>query len=225
MSGQLVQKEKIKKIMKFEKIMKKFCKEIGVDKKTLLTIIGGGAKTNNGTLEDNRVDYSSYKVGDGVFHSKDNIKADFAGEGFINTGVAAQFAYNNIVQPLDPETGSFMKIRNNGFKSRNNNSHSLTDNRTQDPQLANAFSGVQGFNSNTINEFPIMLGQRSSTNGAPTNLRNYDPDNLADQKSGVLAISILNDSTMNESINERNRVNLSRDAAGSSIVGTVLSKR
>ena len=34
--------------------MKKFCKEIGVDKKTLLTIIGGGAKTNNGTLEDGR---------------------------------------------------------------------------------------------------------------------------------------------------------------------------
>jgi hypothetical protein len=91
--------------------------------------------------------------------------------------------------------------------------------------LANAFSGVQGFNSNTINEFPIMLDQRSSTNGAPTNLRNYDPDNLADQKSGVLATSILNDSTMNESINERNRVNLSRDAAGSSIVGTILSKR
>ena len=30
------QREKLKKIMKFEKIMKKLCKDIGIDKKTLL---------------------------------------------------------------------------------------------------------------------------------------------------------------------------------------------
>jgi hypothetical protein len=42
MSVLLQQKEKIKKIIKFEKIMKKFCKDIGVDKKTLLTMFIGG---------------------------------------------------------------------------------------------------------------------------------------------------------------------------------------
>ena len=168
LNGGVVHKEKIKKIMKFEKIMKKFCREIGIDKKTLLSIIGGNPKTNNGTLEEGRLDYSSYKIGDGLSNSKENIKSDFAGEGVINTGIAASFAYNNIAQPLDPETGSFMKIRNNGFKSRNSNSHSLTENRSQDPQMINSFSGVPGFNSNTINEFPSMLGQRASTHGAPT---------------------------------------------------------
>jgi hypothetical protein len=64
-----------------------------------------------------------------------------------------------MVQPIDPETGSnFMKIRNNAFKSRNNNSHSLTENRSQDPGIANTFNGLPGFNSNTLNEFPHMLG-------------------------------------------------------------------
>lgn len=63
-------------------------------------------------------------------NSKDNIRSDISGGGVINTGVAAQFAYNNMIQPIDPESGSFMKIRNNAFKSRNNNSHSLTENRT-----------------------------------------------------------------------------------------------
>jgi hypothetical protein len=36
-----MQKDKIKKIMKFEKIMKKFCKDIGLDKKTLLNMMLG----------------------------------------------------------------------------------------------------------------------------------------------------------------------------------------
>lgn len=41
-NGGVVHKDKIKKIMKFEKVMKKFCKGIGIDKRTLLSIIGGG---------------------------------------------------------------------------------------------------------------------------------------------------------------------------------------
>jgi hypothetical protein len=32
------QKEKIRKILKFEKIMKKLCKDVGLDKKTLFSI-------------------------------------------------------------------------------------------------------------------------------------------------------------------------------------------
>jgi hypothetical protein len=40
-----VHKEKIKKIMKFEKVMKKFCREIGIDKATLMSMIVG---RNNG---------------------------------------------------------------------------------------------------------------------------------------------------------------------------------
>jgi hypothetical protein len=34
------QKEKVRKIIKFEKIMNRLCKDIGVDKKTLLSIYG-----------------------------------------------------------------------------------------------------------------------------------------------------------------------------------------
>lgn len=49
MSVLLQQKEKIKKIIKFEKIMKKFCKDIGVDKKTLLTMFIGGVAQVDGS--------------------------------------------------------------------------------------------------------------------------------------------------------------------------------
>jgi hypothetical protein len=38
MSMMVQQREKLKKIMKFEKIMKRLCKDIGIDKKTLLSI-------------------------------------------------------------------------------------------------------------------------------------------------------------------------------------------
>lgn len=63
--------------MKFEKIMKKFCKDIGLDKNTLLNMMLG---TSN--LEDsNRKDQNS---------SKENISMTIGKEsGPINTGVAA----------------------------------------------------------------------------------------------------------------------------------------
>ncbi len=38
MSMMIQQKEKIRKILKFEKIMKKLCKDVGLDKKTLFSI-------------------------------------------------------------------------------------------------------------------------------------------------------------------------------------------
>ena len=40
------QKDKVKKIVKFEKIMKRFCKDIGVDKKILLQMFLGGGNNN-----------------------------------------------------------------------------------------------------------------------------------------------------------------------------------
>jgi hypothetical protein len=47
MSILVQQKEKIRKIMKFERMMKQFCREIGIDKKTLLTMFMGGTNTNS----------------------------------------------------------------------------------------------------------------------------------------------------------------------------------
>ncbi len=38
------QKDKVKKIIKFEKIMNMFCKDIGLDKKSLLYLLLGGAE-------------------------------------------------------------------------------------------------------------------------------------------------------------------------------------
>jgi hypothetical protein len=41
MSQLMQQKEKVRKIIKFEKIMNRLCKDIGIEKKTLLSIFGG----------------------------------------------------------------------------------------------------------------------------------------------------------------------------------------
>lgn len=46
MSQLMQQKEKVRKIIKFEKIMNRLCKDIGVDKRTLLSIFGGSATDN-----------------------------------------------------------------------------------------------------------------------------------------------------------------------------------
>jgi hypothetical protein len=88
-NGGVVHKDKIKKIMKFEKVMKKFCRGIGIDKRTLLSIIGGGLKTNNGTLEEGVREFSSSRKGEGMSSSKDHTRSDAAGGGAINTGIAA----------------------------------------------------------------------------------------------------------------------------------------
>lgn len=85
-------KEKIRKILKFEKIMKKFCKDVGVDKMTLMTMMLG----KNAVEEiQNKNEFSSSRK-DPFSIQKDNkdITPHQAG---INTGQAAQLAYNNIV--------------------------------------------------------------------------------------------------------------------------------
>ena len=47
-----MQKDKIRKIMKFEKVMKKFCKDIGLDKKTLLNMMLGTANQEDSNRKD-----------------------------------------------------------------------------------------------------------------------------------------------------------------------------
>ena len=40
-----MQKEKLRKIIKFEKVMKQFCRDIGIDKKTLFSLIVGNKES------------------------------------------------------------------------------------------------------------------------------------------------------------------------------------
>lgn len=77
-------KEKIRKIMKFEKIMKKFCKDVGVDKTTLMTMMLGKNVVDEMT---NKNEFSSSRK-DPFSHSKDN-KDHTPHQGNINTGQAA----------------------------------------------------------------------------------------------------------------------------------------
>ena len=51
MSVLLQQKEKIKKIMKFEQMMKRLCREVGIDKKTLFTMFLGESAPQRHELE------------------------------------------------------------------------------------------------------------------------------------------------------------------------------
>lgn len=70
--------------MKFEKIMKKFCRSIGIDKRTLLQMLVGVG----GSIEDSRRQMDQNL-------SKDNITLS-GGQDQLNTGQAAQLAYNNM---------------------------------------------------------------------------------------------------------------------------------
>jgi len=55
----VIHKEKIRKIVKFEKIMKKFCREIGIDKKILMAMMVGKDNINDSSVKKNF--YSSEK--------------------------------------------------------------------------------------------------------------------------------------------------------------------
>jgi len=81
MGASAVHKDKIKKIMKFEKIMKKFCKDIGLDKRTLMTMMLGGKDIDSSATKDPS---SSRKDG---HHSL--IASVVKESGTINTGIAA----------------------------------------------------------------------------------------------------------------------------------------
>jgi hypothetical protein len=71
------QKEKIRKIIKFEKIMKKLCKDIGVDKRTLLSIFTGDLNHNNIASKNFELDNSIIKVNESV--TKDQIHSSVSG--------------------------------------------------------------------------------------------------------------------------------------------------
>jgi hypothetical protein len=121
--------------MKFEKLMKKFCKDIGVDKKTLLTMMLG----NQGGRD---LESSNAKT-DPVHSNKESgANSTVKDSGIINTGVAAQLAYNNIIpqaeiEPTNTSGSGFMKLRN-GIKSRNAN-YSLSENRDPHNQASSSF--------------------------------------------------------------------------------------
>ncbi len=51
-NSQQIHKDKIKKIMKFEKVMKKFCKDIGLDKKTLMAMMIGKDNLDDLTIKN-----------------------------------------------------------------------------------------------------------------------------------------------------------------------------
>jgi hypothetical protein len=90
----------VKKIIKFEKIMNKFCKDIGLDKKSLLYLLLGGSEANPHEFSD-RKDNKMYQSIGGTLHEQPNGRE--SGGGTINTGVAAQLAYNNIIGSSDIE--------------------------------------------------------------------------------------------------------------------------
>lgn len=66
--------------MKFEKILKKFCKDIGVDKKTLLTMMIGGRDLE---VSNTKSDLNS------SVKEKINQVDTLAKDSVLNTGVAA----------------------------------------------------------------------------------------------------------------------------------------
>jgi hypothetical protein len=83
MGGGVMHKDKIKKILKFEKIMKKFCKDVGIDKRTLMTMMLGGkdleSSNTKNEFNSSRKDLNKDSTANSII--KDSIN--------INTGVAA----------------------------------------------------------------------------------------------------------------------------------------
>ena len=131
--------------------MKRFCKDIGIDKRTLLTMFMGGNPSNFG--QGSRVDLensnskndSEIKERGGTLNPPNNGNQVFSK---VNTGVAAQMAYNNIIpSSIDPENplpisqSQLMKIRTKALKSRNNN-YSLTENSNQDVSLSGSLNNM-----------------------------------------------------------------------------------
>ena len=67
------QKEKIRKIIKFQKMMKKLCKDIGVDKATLLSIFSTHSQSNSLPAKISELDVSIAKNESGT---KDQIHSN-----------------------------------------------------------------------------------------------------------------------------------------------------
>jgi len=85
-------RDKIRKILKFEKVMKKFCREIGIDKRSLMgMMLGGGRDIESSNA---KADFNSSRKDATKDSGQNSIVKD---SGTINTGVAAQLAYNNMI--------------------------------------------------------------------------------------------------------------------------------
>ena len=78
--------------------MKNFCKDIGLDKKTLLTMLLG---ENHNTSKKDHQSSQSKDIG---LTLKDH-------GGVVNTGAAAQLAYNNIIS----NDSDIICLKNNSF--------------------------------------------------------------------------------------------------------------
>ena len=53
-----INKSKVKKIMKFDKVIQKFCDQIGIEKKTLLAALSGEEKVDKGVSASNPLELS-----------------------------------------------------------------------------------------------------------------------------------------------------------------------
>lgn len=98
MSVMTSQREKLKKILKFEQILQRFTKDIGIDRKSLFTmLLGQSSPSSKHTF--NRIDDSASSKNDSG--AKEVLKQRDSQN--LNTGVAAQLAYNNIIPSMEPD--------------------------------------------------------------------------------------------------------------------------
>lgn len=78
--------------------MKKFCKDIGLDKRTLLTmLLGEGKEVGHNSSRKDQLNSISKDLGSSIAKESGGI---------VNTGIAAQMAYNNIIMGNDPDKDS-----------------------------------------------------------------------------------------------------------------------
>ena len=81
-------------LSKFEKIMHRFCKDIGIDKRSLLKLLLGDDPSKN-HLQDSMAKESLTGDSSELLKHKDSGGSQVLSS--FNTGAAAQLAYNNIV--------------------------------------------------------------------------------------------------------------------------------
>ena len=188
--------------MKFERMMKQFCREIGIDKKTLLTMFMGGANTNskqNIDIEGSNTKNNENSSSKQQYNSRDSVTNLnlSTGQTIINTGAAAQMAYNNMIpSSKDPESipmvvtqNQFMKLRANGLKTRNSNNYSLTENSMnsnghQSQQQQTSFVGDHSRQGNILkNNYDTESGLFSDFRaGGGSENHSFNNDLIVDKK-------------------------------------------
>ena len=79
--------------MKFDKVIQKFCEQIGIEKKTLLSALQGEEKADKSVLANEQFDMSNLNQGRPVTSQPDGHNKS------IDTGKAALLAYTNLDPP------------------------------------------------------------------------------------------------------------------------------